>query len=298
MRILIIGGSGMLGHKVDQELNARFETYVTVRGDAARWRRIPQYSGRDTLIGGIDATRFESIAEVFLRVQPDVVVNCVGVVKQLKEAADPVISITVNSLFPHWLAELCGTRGARLIHVSTDCVFSGEKGGYVEEDPSDARDLYGRSKFLGEVAGTNCLTLRTSIIGRDFNRSTGLLEWLISNRGGKIKGYTGAIYSGFTTLALARLIHAVIADHPGLSGMFHVASRPISKYDLLLKLNEALGLRIAIERDDKFHCDRSLRAERFARLTGLLPPTWEEMIRDLVADPTPYDDLRKIYATS
>lgn len=289
----------MLGHKVDQELSARFETYVTVRGDAARWGRIPQYRNRgSTLIGGVDAMHFESITEAFLRTRPEVVINCVGVVKQLKEALDPVISITINSLLPHRLAALCASEGARLIHVSTDCVFSGEKGSYVEEDPSDAHDLYGRSKFLGEVGGDNCLTLRTSIIGRDFSRSTGLLEWLISNRGGRVKGYTHAIYSGFTTQALARLMVAIIAEHPGLTGLVHAASEPISKYELLLRLNSALNLRIQIERDDQFHCDRSLRADRLARLTGLLPPTWNAMIHDLTTDPTPYDELRKIYATA
>jgi dTDP-4-dehydrorhamnose reductase len=297
MRVLIIGGSGMLGHKIDQQLASRFETYTTFRGDPASWARIPQFRGRDTLLGGVDVTRFETVGEAFNRVRPDVVINCVGVVKQLKEAHDPILSLTINSLLPHRLAALCAPTGARLIHFSTDCIFSGEKGQYCEDDVPDARDLYGRTKLLGEVGGANCLTLRTSIIGRDYTRTTSLLEWLISNRGGRVTGYRNAIYSGFTTLALARIVDELITSHAGLSGVFHVASEPLSKYDLLVKLNTALRLQIEIKPDEKFRCDRSLRGERLAGLTGLRPPTWDEMTADLMADPTPYDDLRKICAS-
>ena len=287
----------MLGHKVDQLLCSRFETFTTFRGDPAAWAQVPQYRDRKMLIGAVDVTRFETVTEAFGRVRPDVVINCVGVVKQLKEALDPLVSITINALLPHRLAELCATTGARLIHFSTDCVFSGEKGNYVEDDSSDASDLYGRSKFLGEVGGAHCLTLRTSIIGRDFTRATGLLEWLISNRGGRrIKGYAHAIYSGFTTRALALLVAEIIAHYPDLSGVLHVASQPISKYDLLVKLNSAMHLQIEIQRDNQFHCNRSLCADRFVALTGMQPQTWDEMIKELALDATPYDDLRLIYA--
>jgi dTDP-4-dehydrorhamnose reductase len=208
----------------------------------------------------------------------------VGVIKQLPAAKAPIPSISINALFPHRLAQLCQACGARLVHVSTDCVFSGRKGRYTEDDPSDAEDLYGRTKFLGEVAGPGCLTLRTSIIGRELDRRTSLIEWFLSQRGRTVTGYARAIYTGLTTRALSELIGDILERHPDMSGLWHAASDPISKYDLLELVNRALSLGITLQRDESLVCDRSLDSTRLRKAIGYQPPSWPEMVRQLAGD--------------
>ena len=249
MKVLVLGGEGMLGHKVFEVLSRRFDTFATFLDPTGLWREFPQYVGLpDTrLLGGVDALRFDSVAGAVDRVRPDALVNCVGIIKQLKEASDPILTITLNSLLPHRLARLCAERGCRLVHVSTDCVFSGRTGPYTEDDVPDPVDLYGRSKLLGEVDRPDCLTIRTSIIGRDFLKQGAFLEWFLSNRGGKVRGFRNAIYSGFPTQVLARIVGDVLGDHPRLSGLMQVASAPISKYELMTMLKDAMGLDIEIE---------------------------------------------------
>ena len=298
MRILVLGGEGMLGHKVFQELSQRFETFATFRDGRGLWSTFPMYEAVEPgrLLGGVDALDFSSVVRAMGQAHPDVVINCIGIIKQLKEANDPIISLRLNSLFPHQLADLCAATGARLFHMSTDCVFSGRKGNYAEDDTPDADDLYGRSKLLGELNRPGCLTIRTSIFGRDFLKQNALLEWFLSQRGGRVKGYKNAIYTGFTTQALARIMGDLIAGHPQLSGLYQVASRPISKYDLLVKIREAMQLNVEIEPFDDPPCDRSLNAGRFVSATGYRIPDWDELIAELAADPTPYDEWRAQHA--
>jgi dTDP-4-dehydrorhamnose reductase len=226
-------------------------------------------------------------------VRPTVVVNCVGIVKQLKAAGDPVPSISINSLFPHRLATLASAAGARIIHISTDCVFRGDRGHYSERDTPDASDLYGRTKLLGEVSGPRCLTLRTSIIGRELSATTGLLEWFLAQRTGRAKGYTHARFSGVTTHALADVLADIIERHPGLAGVYHVASRPISKYDLLKKLNDAYNAGVDIDASDDVHIDRTLDGSAFQKATGLTIRSWDEMIGQMASDSTPYEEWRR-----
>lgn len=300
MRILILGGEGMLGHKVYQELNQRFETYATFQDNRGLWSRLPIYEkvDRRCVLSNVNALDFDSLVRAMAQVKPGVVINCIGIIKQLKEASDPLISLTLNSLFPHRLADLCAACGARLFHISTDCVFSGRKGNYSEDDTPDAEDLYGRTKLLGEVVRPNCLTIRTSIFGRDFFKQSAFLEWFLSNRGGKVKGYKNAIYTGFPTQVLARIMGDIIANHPDLSGLYQIASQPISKYELLVKLREAMGLDIEIEPYEDPPCDRSLSAARFVSATGYRIPGWDQMLAEVAADPTRYDEWRKQYATA
>jgi len=279
MKVLILGAYGMLGHAMFGILKNKFDTYATCRTFKKGWQHILH---ADSLITDVQAEVFHSVVKAFALSQPDVVINCIGIVKQLDAAKDPVPSIKINSLFPHELALLCQSRGARLIHFSTDCVFSGKKGNYREDDIHDAEDLYGRTKYLGEVSGKGCLTIRSSIIGRELGTKHGLVEWFLSQSGKKVKGYSQAIYTGFTTNAMARIVRELIENHPSLSGIWHVASEPISKYDLLRKINEKMKLNIEIEKDIQFECDRSLNGERFARETGIVAPSWEMMIEDLV----------------
>ena len=280
----------MLGHKLWQVFSPRFDTYVTLRaGDGA-----PAALGIDPArsVQNISAETFETVIRAVADVRPDVVVNCVGIVKQAREASDPVSSILVNSLLPHRLGELCRAVDARLIHVSTDCVFSGRAGRYTESDIPDPEDLYGRSKLLGEVAGGDSLTVRTSIIGRELRRSNGLLEWFLGQAGKTVRGFREAIFSGLSTAALAEILATVISDHRGLTGMRHVASEPISKFDLLQLLKDAYGLEVEIVPDDEVVSDRSLDGTRFEQETRLRTKTWPEMAAALAADETPYEQLR------
>jgi dTDP-4-dehydrorhamnose reductase len=292
MKVLILGGSGMLGHKLSQILAERFDTWATFRGTPVR------SLGFDSrrIIEGVSAENFESVEGALTTAKPDVVVNCIGIVKQDAAAKDRYQSIAINSLFPHQLARACAARGIRLIHLSTDCVFSGRRGNYKEDDTSDAEDIYGRTKWLGELEYDHCLTIRTSMIGRELKGSHGLIEWFLSQRGKTVRGFKRAIFSGFTTLALSEIIGNVIANAQELHGVCHVAADPINKFDLLSMVKQAFQLDIEIEPDETFLCDRSLDDSRFRARTGFTPPSWEEMIDRFARDTTPYDESRRTHA--
>jgi dTDP-4-dehydrorhamnose reductase len=280
----------MLGHKVWQVLAEHFDCWATVRGERPTGAAAAILDP-ERVVGGVCVARPATVARALDQTQVDVAVNCVGVVKQLA-GADAATMVRANSLFPHELALACHDRGARLVHVSTDCVFSGERGDYCEDDVADARDLYGRSKLVGEVAGEGLLTLRTSIVGRELGAPRGLLGWLIEQEGGTVRGFTRAVFSGLTTEALAREIAAVIAETPDLEGVWHAGGEPIAKHDLLVLARDALELDLEIVPDDSMAIDRSLDSTRYRRATGRTPPTWPEMIEALARDPTPYADRR------
>lgn len=292
MRVLILGGSGMLGHKLWQNFSERFDTFVTFR-QAANYCASYGIFDEARSIGGVSATDIPAVTHAVARVQPQVVVNCIGVVKQDAAARDHLTSISTNALFPHLLARLCGVAKARLIHISTDCVFSGRKGNYSEDALSDAEDLYGRTKYLGEVNGPGCLTLRTSMIGRELAGEHGLLEWLLSQDGKRIRGFRRAIFSGFTTLALAQIIAEIIERHTDLEGLYHVASDPISKFDLLTLIKQKGDLQVEIEPDETFICDRSLNGARFRSAANFVPPDWSDMVVRIFKDRTPYEKIRR-----
>ena len=294
MNIVVLGATGMLGHKLIQVLDPHFHVTGTVRGSAAAYADHP-ILGQMSLVSNVQAEDFDSIVHVLASARPTVVINCIGIVKQLPEASDPMLSIAVNALFPHRLARLCRAAGVRLIHISTDCVFSGKRGNYIETDVADAEDLYGRTKLLGEVSQQGCLTLRTSIIGRELGTSHGLLEWFLSQEGQTVRGYKRAVFSGFTTQVLAEIIARVIGDHPDLHGIWHVASEPIDKFALLSLVKQVYGLNIHIEPDEAVVCDRSLKADRFREATGLVPPAWPIMIEQMYRDPTAYPKRRGAY---
>jgi dTDP-4-dehydrorhamnose reductase len=230
----------------------------------------------------IDVRSIEHVREVLVDFQPGIVVNAVGIVKQRRTAKESIPSLEINALFPHRLALLCKEIGGRMIHFSTDCIFSGKKGNSQESDSSDAEDLYGRTKYLGEVQDSRCLTLRTSIIGKELSRRLGLLEWFLSQtQSGVVHGYKRAIFSGFTTLEMSRIIEKILVDYPEKEGLYHVSSEPISKFDLLMLIKERLGLSMEIIPDEKVQYDRSLDSTRFRREFNYTPPTWEEMVEEL-----------------
>lgn len=282
MKILVLGATGMLGHKMMQILAERFEVVGTVRGAPSPAPH--PLLARAALRGGVSAEDFDGVMRAIAQVRPDAIVNCIGIVKQLGEAKDPLRSITINALFPHRLAQLCQAAGIRLVHISTDCVFSGRKGRYTEGDQSDAEDLYGRTKYLGEVGGIGCLTVRTSMIGRELKAPTGLVEWLIAQSGRSVRGYTRAIFTGFTTRVLAGIIADILDRLPDLCGVWHVSADPIDKHDLLHRINAAMGLGVEIHPDDTFVCDRSLDSSRFRQASGFQPPAWDEMIAGLAQE--------------
>lgn len=288
MRALVLGGAGMLGHRLWRELHARMETFVSIRRPYSHYAGLAWFDER-RVIDRVDATHDEDLERAFRVAQPNVVVNAIGIVKQRREAENAVEAITVNSLLPHRVAARCAATGARLIHLGTDCVFAGTRGAYNEGDTPDARDLYGRSKLLGEVDRAGCLTLRTSMIGREIETARGLVEWFLAHRGETVSGFTRARFSGLTTLELARVIADLIERFPDLSGIWHVAGEPISKFDLLTMVNDAFRTGSTVRPDDSFVCDRTLDARRFQNATGYRPPTWAAMVAELAADPTPYD---------
>jgi dTDP-4-dehydrorhamnose reductase len=293
MKVLILGGSGMLGHKLTQVLGPRFDTWATFRGSANVSSVV--FDPRRG-VGDVSADNFGSVVNALSAVKPEAVVNCIGIVKQDKAAKDRYQSIAINSLFPHQLARECGSRGVRLIHLSTDCVFNGSRGNYNEDDTADAEDIYGRTKWLGELEYDHCLTIRTSMIGRELKGNHGLLEWFLSQRGKTVRGFKRAIFSGFTTMALGEIIADVIDNHAGLHGVWHVAADPISKFDLLSMVKQVFHLDIEIEPDETFLCDRSLDDSRFRARTGFKPPSWEQMIEQMARDTTSYDEIRRIHA--
>lgn len=292
MKILVFGINGMLGHKIFQTLAANFEVTGTIRGGFDTIERFPIFD-REKTIEFVDAANVESVESAIRSARPDVVFNAIGIIKQVASAKNVITALTINSIFPHRLAELGAKFGFRLISVSTDCVFDGVKGFYNEGDTPNATDLYGKSKNLGEVTGPNCLTLRTSIIGRELDSTHSLLEWVLSNRGNRINGFTNAIYTGFPTVVFADIIQGLIVDHQELSGLYHIASLPISKFDLLTFINKYYDAKIEIVPSANPKIDRSLDAARFNELTGYRPPEWEEMVIRMASDPTPYDAWRK-----
>ena len=291
MRVLILGGTGMLGHRLWINLQKEHEVWVTVRGEGNPFPNVPQFPS-DHIVHRVDGQTSDDVIGALAKVHPELVINCIGLIKQMEHADDPLPALSMNALLPHRVAAICSAVGSRFVHISTDCVFSGRRGHYAESDPSDAEDVYGRTKFLGEVQGPHAVTLRTSIIGQEIKNRLGLVEWFLA-QSGTIQGYRKAMYSGFTTDELSRIILQHVIPDPGLRGVYQVSSEPISKYDLLLLAKQAYAKEIEILPEDRFVCDRTLDSTRFRRAAGYVPPSWAEMIRGMASDAAFYDRLRR-----
>lgn len=283
MKVLVLGVSGMLGNALFRQLSGRgdLEVFGTARsGSIFRFFKDDDARRIET---GVDVENFDGLVGVLKHLRPVALINCVGVVKQLASAKDPLHTIPINAILPHRLAELCGLCGARLIHVSTDCVFSGRKGNYQEGDEPDAEDLYGRSKLLGEVVDDlNAITLRTSIIGRELMTHNGLVEWFLSQRG-QVRGFSEAIFSGLPTDELATVIADRVLPRPELHGLYHVAAERVNKYDLLQIIKTVYECSTQIVKDTTVKIDRSLDASKFRRATGYVAPSWPELIERMHA---------------
>ncbi len=280
MKVLVIGANGMLGNAVLRFFvkSKGYDVWGTCRSSDSLRRHSVDLSQH--LIANVDILDIDNLMRVFTSVRPDVVINCVGLVKQLAEADDPLIAIPINALFPHRLARLCEMAGARLVHMGTDCVFSGAKGMYTESDGSDAKDLYGRSKYLGEVDYSHAITLRTSIIGHELDGARSLIEWFLSQEG-SVKGYKCAIFSGLPTVEIARVIRDYVIPSPELHGVYHVSAEPINKFDLLTMVAEIYEKTIDISSDEQLVINRSLDSFRFRQATGFTPKSWPELIKSM-----------------
>ena len=280
MNVLVFGASGMIGSAMFRVLSSTKEWQVwgTLRSDEAK--RFFTADQQDKLATGVDVEKHDALVRMFARVKPDVVVNCIGLTKHHKEAEDPQLALPLNALLPHRMADLCAVAAARLIHVSTDCVFAGAKGNYTESDAPDAGDVYGKSKHLGEVNYPHAITLRTSTIGHELHSAYGLLEWFLSQQG-SCKGFSRAIFSGLPNTEFARIVRDVVIPRPDLHGLYHVSADPIGKFELLKLIAKVYDKQIDIIQDDEFIIDRSLTSERFNQATGYRAPAWPELIRSM-----------------
>lgn len=280
MRVLILGVTGMLGNAMLRTLtqNKLYDVFGTVRSETSKKHFTPELSNR--LISGIEAENQDALIEAFLISKPDVVINCVGLVKQLLASDDLLRAIPINTLLPNRLKSLCGLMNSRLIHISTDCVFSGKKGGYIESDFPDAEDVYGRTKLLGEVMGSNSITLRTSIIGHELYGNRSLVNWFLSQEG-SVDGFEKAIFSGLTTNELARVVAEVVIPQKDLKGLYHVSADPINKFELLKLIAKVYGKDITVNPSGQLIIDRSLNSQLFTKDSGYKAPSWPSLIEEM-----------------
>lgn len=269
MKILVMGASGMLGHLLYSELKKNHQIWGTVRDK--KWH--------PDLLEGYDVCDLKKIEDLVRLKKPDYVINCIGIIKQLKVSKDKIMSLEVNSVWPHRLAAICERHSAKMIHFSTDCVFSGAKGNYLESDLADARDTYGLSKYMGEVDYAHTLTLRTSIIGNELNSKVSLVDWFLSQEG-ECKGFSKAIFSGFPTIIVAKFLEDHVFNN-FFSGMYHFSAEPINKYELLCLIAQNYKKSIRINRSEELIIDRSLNSERLRKITGFSPLPWPTMIKEM-----------------
>lgn len=275
MKLLILGANGMFGNGLVGQLSDQFELAYTFRNYRV------QENKKTKFYNHVDAFDLSTILRVINDFKPNVVINAIGVVKQKKDIS-VTTSIYLNSEFPYHLSHICELSNAKLILLSTDCVFNGGKGNYTELDLPDATDIYGRSKVLGEITESlNVLTIRSSTIGFELESNKGLLEWFLSQKG-IVHGYKNAIYSGFPVSDFSNALALIIKKFPSLSGLYHISSDPISKFELLYTLKEMLNLDyINLNENIEFKCDRSLNSNKFKSVTGYSPPSWNEMLQKL-----------------
>ncbi|QQR81384.1 MAG: SDR family oxidoreductase [Deltaproteobacteria bacterium] len=280
MKVLVLGATGMLGHDIMHIFMEKkgWQVYGTVRTPSSRDFFPDKFA--DFLVGNYDVENRNDLESLFLRIKPEVVVNCISLSKKILATNDPLKIIPIYAMLPHQLSALCREFNARFIHMSSDGIFSGAKGNYIETDFADSQDIYGRSKYLGEVHSRHAITLRTSIIGHELRGKEGLIEWFLSQKT-KCKCFSKAIYSGLPTVVLAQIIRDIIIPRPDLFGVYHIASNPISKCDLLQLVAKVYDKSIEIISDKEVMIDRSLNADRFRFATGYTPPSWLELIKTM-----------------
>ena len=289
MKVCVLGSGGLLGHMLIRVLSDSHDVYGTTREMASNLSPLARFLSPDKWIGGVDAANLRSIKNIFELNQFEVVINCIGLIKQRSDQLDDRLMMSVNGEFPHLLAGIANQNGAKVIQISTDCVFSGFKGNYVETDTPDPVDLYGRSKLFGELTDDTNLTIRTSHIGRELSVKKSLVEWLLSQRNGQVSGFSGAIYSGLTTTELAKITRNLLLSASRPTGMFHVSSEAISKLEIINQLNELLELKIKVVEDKTVQINRSLNSSLFQSVANNIAPKWNQMLKEFCADQAAYD---------
>lgn len=278
MNVLVLGASGMIGRTMSRVLSQQsgWQVSCSVRSKGYEGAALGK------VYTGIDLTNSDHLVKLFNKAKPDIVVNCVGLTKHVPEGNDPIPALNMNALLPHRLAAQCAIAGARLIHISTDCVFSGRSGSYQENDETDALDVYGKTKALGEVTSENSITLRTSTIGHEHGSHFGLLEWFLAQQ--ECKGFKYAIFSGLPTVELARVVRDIVIPNSSLTGLYNVGAKPIDKFSLLNLIAKVYKKNTKIEIEDKFRIDRSLDVEKFSNATGYQAAAWPELIESMYQD--------------
>ena len=282
MKIIILGADGMLGHKIFSFLSRKNVNMIGTIKEINQFNESFINIFKKNIKKDFYANNLDNFKRLFEKEKPDYIINCIGIIKQLNVSKDPIISISINSLFPHKLAEICKKNNIKLIHFSTDCVFNGLRGNYKEEDISDADDLYGKSKHLGEVDYDNCLTLRTSIIGHELGTKNGLIEWFLSQNK-EVNGYLNSIFTRFPTVEIASILYNKVLKS-NLKGLYHLSSEPISKFELLKIVNEVYRKNLKIIPFENIKEDRSLNSAKFRSLTNYQPPEWNILINSMYED--------------
>ncbi|HZL09024.1 MAG TPA: SDR family oxidoreductase [Prolixibacteraceae bacterium] len=291
MRVFIFGVSGLIGHKLFQELSANFEVFGTLHKSKIQYGNLPLFSNKN-VIENIDVTNFELLKEVICNVNPDVILNCVGITKRKIDIKNPLDVLIINSVFPHQLANWAKANQKRVIHFSTDCVFDGEIGNYNETSLTTAKDLYGRTKALGEINYNHTLTIRSSFIGQELFDKTELLDWFLSQNGKQIKGFKNTFYSGVSTIFMAEVVKNIISNFPNLSGLYNLSpDKPISKYDLLSIAKEAFRINVDILPDLKHAHFPTLDASKLKHEINLVVPSWKKMMNELASNSDFYTNL-------
>ncbi len=282
MRLLILGSTGLLGNTITKYFfeKSSFQTFAAVR-DIAKLKFFKKKYHRNFLVIE-NILDYEEIERKIKIIKPDILINCLGVTnKELLTNSDQIENfITINSLFPYRIQRICADLGARLIHFSTDCIFSGNKGFYSEKDIPDPYDLYGRSKLLGELDFENTLTIRKSVIGHELSTKKGLLEWFLDQES-FVQGYKNAIFSGITVLELAKLINKYIIPREDLKGILNISANPISKFDLLNIIADVYNKKIEIIPNESIKINRSLNGSQFNKLTGYKTNSWPLLIKSM-----------------
>lgn len=284
MRVIILGVSGLIGHKLLQELSTGYEVFGILHKSKNQYGNCSLFSGSN-IIENINITEFNLLKGVLFAVNPDVILNCVGITKRKIDINNPLEVITTNSVFPHQLANWARINQKRVIHFSTDCVFDGKIGNYTEKSLTTAEDIYGRTKALGEINYSHTLTIRSSFIGQELFDKTELLDWFLAQNGKQIKGFKNTFYSGVSTIFMAHVVKNIISNFPNLSGLYQLApDKPISKYELLCIAKGAFGVNVDIIPDDQHIHLPTLDASKLKQEINLTVPSWKEMMSELAAN--------------
>ena len=285
MRILILGGNGMIGHKVYQVLSSYFpDTWILIR------RKFIDFLQKDIfvkekVIEDFDLNDLNKLNSLLNSLNPDIIINAAGITIRRGVNEFKSQTIILNSVLPHFLGEwIQGKFGKRFIHFSTDCVFSGKNGPYYDNSIPDSTDIYGKTKSLGEVNLSQTLTLRGSMIGRELDYQTELLEWFLSQKGKTIKGFNNVFYSGITTIRMAKLILKIIINFPNLTGVYNVSSKKISKFELLTLFNDFFHSNVKIHKDETYTSRKELISNIFFYEINEIIPSWDELIIELYED--------------